>query len=502
MANLESPLSENLQEFESGAPENGESLEVVNIDLPFDVYGLDTKKDALQRAKGNLLRSEVQPSLTRNDLKRKAPLYHKGVHLKQSNKKFVARLCLPGGKKKLELGEYQSQEEAARAYDVGAFYYQRFDCSCLDRSFQDKLSPVRDNISEGEKRRWVRERARQSARQFASFLDLERRTSASDRDLRSGCSSLFSSQLEEQPSTPASRGTQEASFGNPTDTPTPVTSVSDADNFLSGPNDHDVELSFEDLDVTSMNRRKRKAVPYVAYDATRGTPTSSPVSRRPWPGLSFLEEQQERNTHKALPSDKDQSHQAIPQLKMTDSILFAQCELRKQGWVLTLKPSSPSSAKTRLLFSLPQSQHVPALLITDIIISSFYELREQGWEVHLEASKCDSNECREKEHRENSSISQVVDALASPRAAASPRPLPRMNMSPSSTARTSLSSPKYSFMLPDHNAAVIVPNNSNNTTDVFHEDNSYIQPFPELGHSCMDCKSWWDCPHTPALFDD
>jgi hypothetical protein len=279
MANLESPESENLQEFDS-APENGKSLEVVNIDSPLDVFELVTTKDVLKRAIGNLLRSEVQPSLTRNDLKRKAPLYHKGVHLKQSNNKFVARLCLPGGKKKLELGEYQSHEEAARAYDVGAFYYQRFECNCTDRSFQEKLPPVLDNISEEEKRSWVRERARQSARQFASFFDSERRTSASDRDLRSGCSSLFTSQLEGQPSTPASHGTQEASFGNPTDTPTPVTSVSDADNFLSGRNDHDVELSFGDLDVTSMNRRKRKAVPYVAYDATRGTPTSSQTKTR------------------------------------------------------------------------------------------------------------------------------------------------------------------------------------------------------------------------------
>lgn len=137
MANLESPESENRQEFESGAPENGESLEVVNIDLPLDVFEFDTTKDALQRAKGNLLRSEVQPSLTRNDLKGKAPLYHIGVHLKQSNNKFVARLCLPGGKKKLELGEYQSHEEAARAYDIGAFYYRRFECNCTDRSFRD-----------------------------------------------------------------------------------------------------------------------------------------------------------------------------------------------------------------------------------------------------------------------------------------------------------------------------------------------------------------------------
>jgi hypothetical protein len=86
-------------------------------------------------------------------------------------------------------------------------------------------------------------------------------------------------------------------------------------------------------------------------------------------------------------------HQAVPQFKMTDSVLFALCELWRQGWECTLKLRGPGSAEAGVLYSVPQGHYpVPTRVMTDMIIKSFYELREQGWEVHLEPRKCDNIE--------------------------------------------------------------------------------------------------------------
>jgi len=271
--------------------------------------------------------------------KRQTTPNHKEVHLRQRNKKFAARLCLPGRKRqKLDLGEYNTHDAAARAYQVGAFYYKKsLDSTCEgDQSFLDSLPSVPDNLSDAEKLIWVRERARQSAASFNLLLAAERSASKSLL-AESGCSSLEA--------------------------------------------------------YHAMDRHKLKsAAPHIPKDEIPGIKRRKCVDTRSH-GSPNVELQQGRNSNALNNQVPVADHQAVPQFKMTDSILFASCELRKQGWECTWKLRSPGSAEAGVLYSLPQGQYpVPTRVMTDMIIKSFYELREQGWEVHLEPRKCDNIE--------------------------------------------------------------------------------------------------------------
>lgn len=267
--------------------------------------------------------------------KRQATPNHKGVHLRQRNKKFAARLCLPGRKRqKLDLGEYNTHDAAARAYQVGAFYYKKaLDSTCEgDQSFLESLPSVPDNLSDAEKLIWVRERARQSA---ASF-NLER--SALKIVLAgSGCDSL------------------------------------EAFNTMDLHKQKPAALHIPKEEIPGVKRRK------CVETRLHGSPN--------------VELQQGRNSNALNNQVAVANHQVVPQFKMTDSILFASCELRKQGWECTFKLRSPGAAEAGVLYSVPQGQYpVPTRVMTDMIINSFYELREQGWEVHLEPRKCDNIE--------------------------------------------------------------------------------------------------------------
>lgn len=334
------------------------------------------------------------------DVPRRATSNHKGVHLRKKNGKYVARLCLPGGKsRKLELGEYNTQYEAARAYQVGAFYYNKsLSSTCEgDQSFLDSLPSVPDNLSDQEKLVWVRERARQSA----ATVDTSDRpgTSASRSVLAgSGCSSF-----EARPST-RSYGTQ-GSCGNyyssTPASPAPTTPGSAAPDSLLpsyyANESHDEEMlwlgDFSDIDscrldddsdwVLDDHHKRNSGAPDISNEIPGFKRRKSVLARSH--GLTNVEVQQQVGDTSHLNTQTPVAdHQAVPELKMTDSILFASCKLREQGWKWTLKSMSPSSVEAGVLFSVSQGQQAaPALLMTDIIINSFYELREQGWEVHL-----------------------------------------------------------------------------------------------------------------------
>lgn len=268
--------------------------------------------------------------------KRQATPNHKGVHLRQRNKKFAARLCLPGRKRqKLDLGEYNTHDAAARAYQVGAFYYKKsLDSTCVgDQSFLDSLPSVPDHLSEAEKLIWVRERARQSAACFNTLERLERSTTKSLLN-ESGCGSLE---------------------------------------------------AFHALD----RQKLKAATSHIPKEEIPGIKRRKFVETR----SPNVELQPGRNSNAFNNQVPIANHQAVPQIKMTDSILFASCELRKQGWECTLKLRTPGSDEAGVLYSVPQGHYpVPTRVMTDMIIKSFYELREQGWEVHLEPRKCDNIE--------------------------------------------------------------------------------------------------------------
>jgi len=266
-------------------------------------------------------------------IKRQATPNHKGVHLRQRNKKFAARLCLPGRKRqKLDLGEYTTHDAAARAYQVGAFYYNKLlDSTCEDQSFLDFLPSVPDNFSDAEKLAWVRERARQSA---ATIGNSERSASKSVVT-GSGCSPLEARHI--------------------------------------------------------IDRHKQKtAAPHIPKEEIPDFKRRTCVQTKSQ-GLPNVELQLERNTNPLNNQAPVANYQAVPEFKMTDSILFASYELRKQGWEWTLRLRSPGFAEAGVLYSVPQGQHAaPALVMTDIIVEFFHELREQGWEIHLEPRKCDN----------------------------------------------------------------------------------------------------------------
>lgn len=74
--------------------------------------------------KGQATRGAHRPKRSSNALGG-ATSKHKGVTFRPRNNRFLARLCVPGKKRKLDLGEYNSHEAAVCAYRVGAFYYDK-----------------------------------------------------------------------------------------------------------------------------------------------------------------------------------------------------------------------------------------------------------------------------------------------------------------------------------------------------------------------------------------
>jgi hypothetical protein len=272
--------------------------------------------------------AEVQAPASPNRSE-KATSKHIGVYLKQRNKKWAARLCLKS-RKKLDLGEYNTHDDAARAHQVGAFYYNKPLDSTSSQSFVGSLPSVPDNLSDEEKRRWVRERARH----YALTVNGE---SASKSVLLAGSGALE-----------APHGAQ-ASYNFPTAS---GSALPDANELL----DFDDFVGFEGEEFSAEKRKPEEVTGSNAGAA-----------------------------------DVQEKNQALPHItNATDSELFALYELRKQGWNYRLKSLSPISVKAGVLFALPQGQQTsPPLLMTDIILRSFQELREQGWEVHLEPSKRD-----------------------------------------------------------------------------------------------------------------
>jgi hypothetical protein len=261
---------------------------------------------------------------------------HKGVHVKARSNKFVARLCLPGGKnRKLDLGEYNSHDAAARAYQVGAFYYNKplDSISEQGQSLVDSLPYIPGNLSDADKLIWVREQARQYA--------------TSER----------ASTLQQAQATPTLPTTSECAAHQ--------YSFLSYEELQSGALKLD---PFEDSQVWNFD-----AIPSDAMKRLKRLETIS---------SSRVELQVGRTAPDQVPASE---------LRMTDTIFAAQCELRKQGWGWTVKLQSMSSLEAGVLFSLPRTQQAaPALVMTGSIISAFQEVCEQGWEVRLEPSKCDN----------------------------------------------------------------------------------------------------------------
>lgn len=400
MSNLGTPganSSRDLGGIESGEPSDStpNSLPVLELADLLEISGDDWSSfgSTFFASEDDLpidFASSRPPEITRNDLKRKAPISnHKGVHFRKKNQKFVSRLCLPGGKsRKLELGEYNTHDEAVRAYQVGAFYYNKSSTSNCgeDHSFLETLPCVPDNLSDADKLAWVRERARHSA---ASIGTSERRgTCSSKRVLESGGSSF-----DARPGTPASYGT-EGSCDDCHSTPTTPTTANGPcatgckemfNAWVDGPGEDQVDSLLRFPGDALNNRRKGQFAAPQRRNSELKWRNIVPVQSQ---GLPNVELQQGRNSTALTNQAPAVDHQGDSQVKFTDSILFALFELRKQGWEWTLKRRSPSSVETGVLFSVPRGQHVaPALRITDIITNSFHELREQGWEVHLQPHK-------------------------------------------------------------------------------------------------------------------
>jgi hypothetical protein len=78
------------------------------------VTTVSENKSAISSASQELLEPGVQG----------APLRFKGI--RQKKNKYIAEIRPPGSKRKVSLGTYATEEEAALAFDAGIFYFQKF----------------------------------------------------------------------------------------------------------------------------------------------------------------------------------------------------------------------------------------------------------------------------------------------------------------------------------------------------------------------------------------